>query len=80
MDYKGYKIIAEVDANHHQQWEFEEQDGEIFLDRLFCDGGVGESIIEYFIIKDKKGERLQDYPDTLLDAKAIIDKLVEAQS
>lgn len=74
MNYKGYRIIADVDVN--EQWEFEETDRGIELTSFIDKGEADEANIVDYIILDKEGdyaEQFEPYYDTLEGAKEAID-------
>lgn len=79
MEYKGYKIVVEVDVN--EQWEFEETDKGIRLTSFIDNGGADESGIVDYIILDKDGdypeELKEDFYGNLADAKEAIDNYLK---
>lgn len=71
MEYRGYKIIAEINVN--EQWDFEEVDGGIHLTGYIDGGGADEDNLADFLVEDPEGDDV-DYRDTLAEAKLLIDQ------
>lgn len=74
MEYKGYKIVAEVNVN--EQWEFEDTALGVRLTNFIDNGGADEANIVDYIILDKDGDYAEQFDDhyyTLGGAKEAID-------
>lgn len=76
MDYRSYHIIAEVRVN--EGWDFtEDSQGLVHITTFLYRGKANSIQIEGFTIEDENGSQIDEYPDTLVEAKEIIDKLIE---
>lgn len=75
MIYKGYTIFVDVDVNN--QWDIEEENGQVRLTGFRDAGDADEMNIVDYQIEDAESETPEwadDFYDTLESAKAEIDR------